>query len=176
MSATDGTDGTDGTATDGTATDGTVTGDTTEGSTAGEPADREAYVAAGVESFGAAGDTAECVVEAVVDGVGFEMIVETGLGPAEFWDGSSAPLADAGLTPESPEVVAVADGVAACDGLLDVFAESAADEVTDEQVSCLEDGGARELLGQTLSLSMIGADSSDVTAEGDELAADCGLS
>ena len=41
-----------------------------------------------------------------------EMVAASGLGPEEFWSGSGAPLADAGLTADSPEVVAVAEGPA----------------------------------------------------------------
>lgn len=158
------------------ATGGVATGDTTTGSASGEAADRDAYLAAGVESFGETeDDTADCVVNAVLDGVGMEMVAASGLGPEEFWSGSGAPLADAGLTADSPEVVAVAEGVSACEGLVAVLAGSMSDGATDEQISCMEDGGARELLGQSLALSMIGENTDEITTEGDALAESCGL-
>lgn len=149
--------------------------DATMGDGAGADASRDDYVEAGLASLGAVvGDAGECVVTSIVDGLGVDNISDTGLSPEEFWSASS-PMADSGLTADSPEVSAVADDIADCDGLMRSFAALSGEDVPDEDVECMEDGGASELVGQLLALQMIGADTADLEAEGDALAEDCGI-
>jgi hypothetical protein len=158
-------------------TDAAAPSDTTDdtGTVAAGAMDRDAFVAAGVASLGMPDESGECLVEAVIDGAGFDTIEESGITPAEFWQ-SSAPLADIGLTEESDEIDDIADNIADCDDLIEAFAAGAEESVTDEQLDCMNDGGAQDLIGRVLALSLVGADTTEIDAEGQALGDECGLS
>lgn len=155
-----------------TSPEGTATDETA----AAGPADRDAFVEAGMASIGAmAGEGGECLVDGVVDSVGVDMLNETGLSPEEFW-ASPTPLAESGLTTESPEIEQMAEAIGACDGLLGAFAAAAGAEPTDEEVACMEDAGAQELVGQVLAYNLIGAETTELDEAGDAMSAECGIS
>ena len=137
--------------------------------------DRDAFVDMGVASLGMPDESGRCLVEAVIDGAGFDAIEESGVTPEAFW-GSSSPLADLGLTEESDEIDDIADNIAECDDLISAFAAGAEETVTDEQLECMNDGDAQGLIGRVLALSLVGGDTTEIDAEGQALGEECGLS
>ena len=150
-----------------------ATGDT--GSVAAGAMDRDAFVAAGVAALGMPDESGQCLVEAVIDGADFDAIEESGVTPEAFWS-SATPLADIGLTEESDEIDDIADEIADCDDLIAAFAAGAEETVTDEQLECMNDGDAPELIGRVLALSLVGGDTTEIDAEGQALGEECGLS
>ncbi|MFV0306954.1 MAG: hypothetical protein ACK5OX_04350 [Desertimonas sp.] len=146
---------------------------TSTGESTGGDADREDYVAAGLAQLGTDDAAAECVVNAVIDSFGLDTIEATAT-PEEFWSAAS-PLAESGFTADSPEVDETAEAIASCDGIFEAFAAAAGQTVSDESFQCMYDEGAQQVLGQVSALSLVGADTSELEAEGRTINETCGI-
>lgn len=122
----------------------TTTADTTDGG--GETGDRQAYLDAFVENFDPDGEVfelsqVECLAEGYLDVIGLENLVDAGVTPEDYAQGSDFPD-EVGL--DEDKANAIYDQFDACDidlkevflGAIEMFSE---EPLTDEQQSCADD-------------------------------------
>ncbi|MBA3606148.1 MAG: hypothetical protein H0W46_09300 [Acidimicrobiia bacterium] len=153
--------------------DGSAAGsETTAPGTAGVGAatDMEAYVEAGAAEIGTDDeDAATCLSRAVIDALGAEQVLATGLTPQEFFD--SASLEEAGITVTDEIRADVQANAAACGDLVEIIAATIEDET---QAECLRQTFTTELLAERLAVAVVGATPSPELEEAQALLQACG--
>lgn len=146
-----------GTVTDPTATDESVTVPDDSGSDGGEEYGEEDYVTAAADQLNLGDDDVDqCVAQAMVGAIGIEDLQATGIPPEELVGQS---MADAGLSMSEGELDLLADVVAGCGDLVELFAAS--DEGNDAQDDCLRELVSNELFAEAIVTELAGVEPSE---------------
>jgi len=144
----------------------------TGGSTAssGAAADIDAYVEAGTERVGTDNEEAAmCFASSLIDGIGADRVLATGLSPEEFF--ASASLEEAGVTITDEIRADVEANVLGCGDLVEIIAESVDDETDAE---CLRQTFTNELIAERFAVAVVGATPSPELEEAQALIQACG--
>ncbi|MBA3289390.1 MAG: hypothetical protein H0U21_15470 [Acidimicrobiia bacterium] len=145
------------TATDDTVADETVTVPDDSGSDVGEEYGEEDYVTAAADQLNLGDDDVDqCVAQAMVGAIGIEDLQATGIPPEDLVGQS---MADAGLSMSEGELDLLADVVAGCGDLVELFAAS--DEGNDAQDDCLRELVSNELFAEAIVTELAGVEPSE---------------
>ena len=123
----------------------------------GEPADRDEWVRVGAEQLGGTDqEFNECLAGAVVDGFGYDQLVESGATPAEFY--AATDLTELGLAIPEENFDPLTGQISDCGNLADYF--EAQDQFSGVQADCIRDLMDNEQLAEVFVSGLAGIEPS----------------
>jgi hypothetical protein len=124
-----------------------------DGADDGEPADRDEWVRVGAEQLGGTDDEFnECLAGAVVDGFGYDQLVESGATPAEFY--AATDLTELGLAIPEENFDPLTGQISDCGNLADYF--EAQGQFSGVQADCIRDLMDNEQLAEVFVSGLAG--------------------
>jgi hypothetical protein len=123
----------------------------------GEPADRDEWVRVGAEQLGGTDqEFNECLAGAVVDGFGYDQLVESGATPAEFY--AATDLTELGLAIPEDNFDPLVAQISECGTLADYF--EAQGQFSEVQADCIRDLMDNEQLAEVFVSGLAGIEPS----------------